>query len=74
MNIHKPCGHCGSPLDWVYGARRQEYVVRCRTCLCRFDVHGLMTYGSATCLRLREKKQRGSRLTATRWARSLRGD
>jgi len=47
---------------------------RCRRCLCRFDAHGLRTYGSATCLRLRDKKPRGGRLAAARWARSLSGD
>ncbi len=38
--IHQPCPHCRCPRDWIFFKGRQRYVVRCRTCHCRWNVMG----------------------------------
>ena len=46
MNIHGPCPHCRSPLDWLKLGGQDTVLVRCRKCHCRWNVFGeLLRWG-----------------------------
>lgn len=49
MHHHQVCPHCRSVRDGIHEPARERFVIRCRSCRCRWDIQGTLLFFAAGC-------------------------
>lgn len=63
MHHHGRCPHCNSKRDTLLHKRGGAIVVRCRRCVCRWDLQGRLLFYGSHCPLMGYKKPYAKRVT-----------